>query len=105
MTQLNENKTADIKSLKKLVIFCTVLYGLFLILCLWNIVSIIVRIILWYSLYPLLGFLWVSIAIAIPIAMIIFISKLWSHYLKGNVNKVYLYSILPFIILIISFLI
>jgi len=100
-----ENKAAELKGLKKLVIFCTALYGFFLILCLWNFVSKIVRIILWYSLYPMLGFLWVSIAIAIPLSMIICIAKLWSHYLKGNVNKVYLYSILPLLILVISFLI
>jgi hypothetical protein len=100
-----ENKAADIKGLKKLVIFCTILYGFFLILCLWNIVSKIIRIILWYSLYPMLGFLWVSIAVAIPLLMIIFIAKLWSHYIKRNVNKVYLYSILPLLVLVISFLI
>lgn len=100
-----ENKATDIKGIKKLVVFCTVLYGIFLSLCLWNIVSTIVRIILWYSLYPLLGWLWVSIALSIPLSMIIFIAKLWSHYLKRNFNKVYLYSFLPLLVLIISFLI
>ncbi len=100
-----ENKSAELKGLKKLVIFCTILYGTFLTISLFNIVNTIVRIILWYSLYPLLGWLWVSIALGIPLSMIIFIAKLWSHYLKSNVNKVYLYSILPLLVLIISFLI
>lgn len=92
-----KENSSQLKSIKRLVIFATVLYCLFLPFVLLHLLSVWVLILMSIKNAPIEGSISLFMTACIPLSLLISIGKMWSHYLKQNISKVYWYCALPFL--------
>ncbi len=87
----------EVRSMKGLTIFFTVLYSLGLPFVLWGLFYSTIFTLLSIREAPIQGLLSISQSLCIPLSMLVSIGKMWSHYRRQNMNKIRLYALLPFL--------
>lgn len=93
---------ADQKHARDFLGFWTVIYVIYLALIVFDLFERVIRIMLWYSLYPLTGFGVLILEIFMPLVVIYSIRKMWSLYRKRNYAKAYWATTYPVALILVT---